>query len=87
VNVLKIAPESAIKFMTYEQLKIMLGNGLDEPGPASIFFAGAVSGVTAQTAFFPLEVVKTHLAAAPSGTYSGMYLPPFLTFEHYYSSS
>ncbi|KAG5832581.1 hypothetical protein ANANG_G00292640 [Anguilla anguilla] len=74
INVLKIAPESAIKFMAYEQIKrLMRGNNTN----ASLqvqerFIAGSLAGATAQTIIYPMEVLKTRLTLRKTGQYSGM---------------
>uniref|UniRef100_A0A7N8XPI2 Solute carrier family 25 member 24 n=1 Tax=Mastacembelus armatus TaxID=205130 RepID=A0A7N8XPI2_9TELE len=62
VNVLKIAPETAIKFMAYEQIKTH-----------ERFMAGSLAGATAQTAIYPMEVMKTRLTLRKTGQYSGMF--------------
>uniref|UniRef100_A0A8C6PIE0 Solute carrier family 25 member 24 n=1 Tax=Nothobranchius furzeri TaxID=105023 RepID=A0A8C6PIE0_NOTFU len=73
VNVLKIAPETAIKFMAYEQYKKLLSS---EPGKIQTherFMAGSLAGATAQTAIYPMEVMKTRLTLRKTGQYSGMF--------------
>uniref|UniRef100_A0A3Q3A9N1 Solute carrier family 25 member 24 n=1 Tax=Kryptolebias marmoratus TaxID=37003 RepID=A0A3Q3A9N1_KRYMA len=73
INVLKIAPETAIKFMAYEQYKKLLSS---EPGKIKIherFMAGSLAGATAQTAIYPMEVMKTRLTLRKTGQYSGMF--------------
>ncbi|KAM6921845.1 mitochondrial adenyl nucleotide antiporter SLC25A24 isoform 2-T2 [Xenentodon cancila] len=73
INVLKIAPETAIKFMAYEQYKKMLSS---EPGKIQTherFMAGSLAGATAQTAIYPMEVLKTRLTLRKTGQYSGMF--------------
>lgn len=70
---LKIAPESAIKFAAYEQVKRFI-RGPDNR-PMSIFerfVAGACAGCVSQTAIYPLEVLKTRLALRKTGQYKGM---------------
>ncbi|XP_037106469.1 calcium-binding mitochondrial carrier protein SCaMC-1-like [Syngnathus acus] len=72
INVLKIAPETAIKFMAYEKYKKMLSS---EPGKIKTherFIAGSLAGATAQTAIYPMEVMKTRLTLRKTGQYSGM---------------
>ncbi|XP_035032859.2 calcium-binding mitochondrial carrier protein SCaMC-1 [Hippoglossus stenolepis] len=72
INVLKIAPETAIKFMAYEQFKKMLAS---EPGKVRTherFLAGSMAGATAQTVIYPMEVMKTRLTLRKTGQYSGM---------------
>ncbi|XP_048831948.1 calcium-binding mitochondrial carrier protein SCaMC-1 [Brienomyrus brachyistius] len=73
VNVIKIAPETAIKFMAYEQYKKLLSA---ESGKVQIherFIAGSLAGATAQTAIYPMEVMKTRLTLRKTGQYSGMF--------------
>ncbi|XP_011613376.2 calcium-binding mitochondrial carrier protein SCaMC-1 [Takifugu rubripes] len=73
INVLKIAPETAIKFMAYEQYKKLLSS---EPGKVRTherFMAGSLAGATAQTAIYPMEVLKTRLTLRKTGQYSGMF--------------
>ncbi|KAM4549469.1 mitochondrial adenyl nucleotide antiporter SLC25A24-like [Odontesthes bonariensis] len=73
VNVLKIAPETAIKFMAYEQFKKLLSS---EPGKIKTherFMAGSLAGATAQTAIYPMEVMKTRLTLRKTGQYAGMF--------------
>ncbi|XP_061832313.2 mitochondrial adenyl nucleotide antiporter SLC25A24 [Nerophis lumbriciformis] len=72
-NVLKIAPETAIKFMAYEKYKTLLAS---EPGKVKTherFIAGSLAGATAQTAIYPMEVMKTRLTLRKTGQYSGMF--------------
>ncbi|XP_045904732.1 calcium-binding mitochondrial carrier protein SCaMC-1 [Micropterus dolomieu] len=73
INVLKIAPETAIKFMAYEKYKTLLSS---EPGKVKTherFMAGSLAGATAQTAIYPMEVMKTRLTLRKTGQYSGMF--------------
>ncbi|XP_063061396.1 mitochondrial adenyl nucleotide antiporter SLC25A23-like isoform X1 [Engraulis encrasicolus] len=74
VNVLKIAPETAIKFLAYEQIKRVMGGGTDG-GSLKVherFVAGSLAGATAQTAIYPMEVLKTRLTLRRTGQYSGV---------------
>uniref|UniRef100_A0A4W4EA08 EF-hand domain-containing protein n=1 Tax=Electrophorus electricus TaxID=8005 RepID=A0A4W4EA08_ELEEL len=73
INVLKIAPESAIKFMAYEQIKWVI-RGCKEGGTLRVqerFVAGSLAGATAQTIIYPMEVLKTRLTLRKTGQYSG----------------
>ncbi|XP_029903853.1 calcium-binding mitochondrial carrier protein SCaMC-1-like [Myripristis murdjan] len=70
INVLKIAPETAIKFMAHEQYKKLLANDAGKIQTHERFLAGSLAGATAQTAVYPMEVLKTRLK---TGQYSGMY--------------
>ncbi|XP_016424760.1 calcium-binding mitochondrial carrier protein SCaMC-3-like [Sinocyclocheilus rhinocerous] len=63
INVLKIAPESAIKFMAYEQIKWLI-RGSKEGASLRVqerFIAGSLAGATAQTIIYPMEVLKDHV--------------------------
>lgn len=60
VNIIKSAPEKAIKYAAFEQVKNLLTkmNG-DQSSNVITFIAGSSSGVICHTALYPLEVVKT----------------------------
>lgn len=62
INVLKIGPETALKFMAYEQVKraIKADEG-HELGLYERFCAGSLAGGISQSAIYPLEV-RSHLA-------------------------
>lgn len=71
INVIKIAPESAIKFAAYEQVKRLIKG--DQPLEIyERFLAGATAGAISQTIIYPLEVLKTRLALRKTGQYSGI---------------
>ncbi|XP_068605016.1 mitochondrial adenyl nucleotide antiporter SLC25A24-like [Brachionichthys hirsutus] len=72
INVLKIAPETAIKFMAYEQYKKLLSDG-KAIETHKRFMAGSLAGATAQTAIYPMEVLKTRLTLRKTGQYSGTF--------------
>ncbi|KAD0020796.1 hypothetical protein E3N88_44900 [Mikania micrantha] len=62
LNVVKVAPESAIKFYTYEMLKNIIGGGdKDDIGTSGRLLAGGMAGAVAQTAIYPMDLVKTRL--------------------------
>lgn len=74
INVIKIAPESAIKFAAYEQVKRLI-KGEKRNLPLEIherFIAGASAGAISQTIIYPLEVLKTRLALRKTGQYRGI---------------
>ncbi|XP_072240403.1 mitochondrial adenyl nucleotide antiporter SLC25A23 isoform X2 [Leuresthes tenuis] len=74
INVLKIAPETAIKFTAYEQIKSKM-RGSNETRTLRVherFLAGSLAGATAQTAIYPMEVLKTRLTLRKTGQYSGI---------------
>ncbi|XP_028408332.1 calcium-binding mitochondrial carrier protein SCaMC-2-like [Dendronephthya gigantea] len=71
-NVIKIAPESAVKFFAYEKAKklFMTHDGQIEPWQRLI--AGSLAGIASQSSIYPMEVLKTRLALARTGQYSGL---------------
>ncbi|CAL8396358.1 unnamed protein product [Boreogadus saida] len=73
INVLKIAPETAIKFMAYEQYKKLLSSDSGKVRTHERFIAGSLAGATAQTAIYPMEVMKTRLTLRKTGQYTGMF--------------
>lgn len=73
INVIKIAPESAIKFAAYEQVKRLIrGSDKRQLTIYERFVAGACAGGVSQTAIYPLEVLKTRLALRKTGQYSSI---------------
>nr|XP_044990879.1 calcium-binding mitochondrial carrier protein SCaMC-3 isoform X4 [Jaculus jaculus] len=58
INVLKIAPESAIKFMAYEQIKQAIRGQQETLHVQERFVAGSLAGATAQTIIYPMETLK-----------------------------
>eukprot|EP01059_Diplonema_ambulator_P006922 TRINITY_DN16492_c0_g1_i1.p1 TRINITY_DN16492_c0_g1~~TRINITY_DN16492_c0_g1_i1.p1 ORF type:complete len:314 (+),score=63.13 TRINITY_DN16492_c0_g1_i1:74-1015(+) len=64
-NVLKVMPELALKFMVFETLK---PRG-EDTSMQTRFAAGAAAGMAAQALVYPLDVIKTRLAAAETGLY------------------
>ncbi|XP_053099489.1 calcium-binding mitochondrial carrier protein SCaMC-1 [Hemicordylus capensis] len=73
VNVVKIAPETAIKFWAYERYKKMFINEDGKIGTMERFISGSLAGATAQTSIYPMEVLKTRLAVGKTGQYFGMF--------------
>lgn len=69
INVTKIAPESAFKFMAYEQMKriVKWKTGHTQLNMLERFFAGGCAGALAQTIIYPMEVLKTRLALRKTG--------------------
>jgi solute carrier family 25 phosphate transporter 23/24/25/41 len=70
---LKIGPEAAVKFFTYETLKkVLCPEGEEHIRPHHRFLAGGLAAVAAHTSVFPLEVIKTRLSVSGKGTYSSI---------------
>ncbi|KAK7380698.1 hypothetical protein VNO78_33213 [Psophocarpus tetragonolobus] len=72
LNVLKVAPESAIRFYTYEMLKTFIVNAKGEGAKADVgtmgrLAAGGMAGAVAQTAIYPLDLVKTRIQTYACG--------------------
>lgn len=73
INVLKIAPETAIKFMAYEQAKRKIrGDSENELTIQQRFLAGAFAGAFSQTVIYPMEVLKTRLVLGRTGDHRGI---------------
>ncbi|CAH1119923.1 unnamed protein product [Phaedon cochleariae] len=73
INVLKIAPESALKFAAYEQIKRLIKGDSEEPLTIyQRFMAGALAGGISQSAIYPMEVLKTRLALRKTGQYKSI---------------
>lgn len=73
INVLKIAPETALKFAAYEKVKRFIRT--DDKHQLTIserFVAGAFAGGFSQTVIYPMEVLKTRLALRKTGQYKGI---------------
>lgn len=73
INVIKIAPESALKFFAFERLKHLIGtNNPQDMGMHHRFLAGSLAGAFSQTCIYPMEVIKTRLALRKTGQYNGI---------------
>ncbi|XWS51526.1 hypothetical protein CRYUN_Cryun12cG0183300 [Craigia yunnanensis] len=70
LNVVKVAPESAIKFYVYEMLKNVIGDNMGDKkgdiGSSGRLIAGGVAGAVAQSAIYPMDLVKTRLQTCAS---------------------
>ncbi|XP_059848302.1 mitochondrial adenyl nucleotide antiporter SLC25A24-like [Hypanus sabinus] len=73
VNVLKITPETGIKFMAYEQYKKIFLVQKSTLEVHERFIAGSLAGVTSQTLIFPMEVLKVRMGLGKSGQYMGIF--------------
>ncbi|XP_011299648.1 calcium-binding mitochondrial carrier protein SCaMC-2 isoform X1 [Fopius arisanus] len=73
INVLKIGPETALKFAAYEKIKRFIkGNDSRELGIDERFIAGSAAGGISQSAIYPLEVLKTRFALRKTGEFNGI---------------
>jgi len=73
INVIKIAPESALKFGAYEEMKkVIKGDMKRELEIHERLMAGSFAGAFSQTVIYPLEVLKTRLALRKTGEFKGI---------------
>eukprot|EP00811_Abedinium_folium_P036513 NODE_9214_length_1439_cov_7.148628.p1 GENE.NODE_9214_length_1439_cov_7.148628~~NODE_9214_length_1439_cov_7.148628.p1 ORF type:complete len:306 (+),score=50.79 NODE_9214_length_1439_cov_7.148628:120-920(+) len=72
VNVLKIVPESASKFLAYDWLRHVVARNPGDMQVHERFVAGGAAGMVSQALIYPLEIAKTRLAVAPRNAYSGI---------------
>ena len=61
VNVLRIAPFSAFEFFFYEVYKNLLFTG-DNSSSSSKLICGGLTGMTASTLTYPLDLIRTKLS-------------------------
>lgn len=72
LNCMKIIPESAIKFFTYEYMKRFFAKYVDGVSDSrdisgmSRFISGGVGGITSQLSIYPIETLKTRLMSSMS---------------------
>lgn len=71
-NVVKIAPETAIKLTLNDALKHVVTPDPDEITPGQRMLAGALAGAVAQATIYPFELVRTRLAVCSSNMYGGI---------------
>jgi len=69
LNVIKIVPESAIKFWAFESAKSILAKATDAEDKNSIsvgarFIAGGMAGLCSQFTIYPLETLKTRIMSS-----------------------
>lgn len=70
LNCIKIFPESAIKFLSYETSKRMFAKYVDHVSDSrdisglSRFLSGGIGGITSQLAIYPVETLKTRLMSS-----------------------
>ncbi|WFD24520.1 hypothetical protein MEQU1_003222 [Malassezia equina] len=72
LNCMKIIPESAIKFFTYEYMKRFFARYVDGKSDSrdisgmSRFISGGLGGMTSQLSIYPIETLKTRLMSSMS---------------------
>ncbi|KAA0171228.1 hypothetical protein FNF27_06347 [Cafeteria roenbergensis] len=71
-NVLKIAPETAVRFVAFDWAKRHIAGNPDNVSAAERFVAGAFAGVVSTCTVYPLEIAKTRLALSKAGEVKGI---------------
>ncbi len=71
-NVIKVMPESGVKFWVYDAARAAICAQPSAPQVHERLLAGAAAGAASCVAIYPLEVAKTRLGIAAPGTYSGI---------------
>ena len=70
INVIKIAPESALKFWVYDEMKKQIkGSDIRDLSIYELFCAGSFAGTLSQTMIYPLDVMKTRLVLRKTGEF------------------
>jgi len=73
INIIKIAPESALKFGAYDEIKkIIKGSEQRDLEIHERLMAGSFAGAFSQSVIYPLEVLKTRLALRKTGEFTGI---------------
>ncbi|KAH9853514.1 mitochondrial carrier [Lenzites betulinus] len=73
LSVVKILPESAIKFLSYESAKRMFAkywDKVEDPrdiSGASRFLSGGLGGISSQLTIYPIETLKTQMMSSADG--------------------
>ncbi|XP_037679966.1 solute carrier family 25 member 41 [Choloepus didactylus] len=73
INVLKIAPEYAVKFSIFEQCKNYFCSENGSPPFQERLLAGSLAVAISQTLINPMEVLKTRLTLRWTGQYEGLF--------------
>ncbi|GAA5852268.1 hypothetical protein JCM9279_002483 [Rhodotorula babjevae] len=77
LNIIKIFPESAIKFLSYESAKRVFAQYWDRVpdqtliSNSSRFVAGGIGGVVSQFCIYPIESLKTRVMSSSGGCAKG----------------
>lgn len=81
VNLIKCTPDSAIKLYVFEKAKFFFSKKekenklklISNNPTLKLLICGGASGICATLCVFPLDVIKTRIAASSNATYSGMF--------------
>ncbi|KAL3155458.1 hypothetical protein ABBQ38_011014 [Trebouxia sp. C0009 RCD-2024] len=73
VNVVKIAPETALRLTLNDRIKAVVAkNHMERITPWERMACGGLAGASAQAIIYPMELVRTRLAVSSQGQYKGM---------------
>jgi solute carrier family 25 phosphate transporter 23/24/25/41 len=70
-NVVKIAPETAFRFLFYDKIHDAICSDKHKSGAFQKFLAGSLAGVFSTILTFPLDLAKTKLSLTPPDFYKG----------------
>ncbi|CAF0954702.1 unnamed protein product, partial [Didymodactylos carnosus] len=78
MNVIKIIPETSLRFASYEQFKKLFQKIQNKDTQAATgtiekFLAGSCAGALSQTVIYPLDVLKVRFSLQRTGEYAGMF--------------
>jgi solute carrier family 25 phosphate transporter 23/24/25/41 len=83
MNIIKIAPESAVKFAAYDFFKRKIrGNADRDLLIYERFMAGSLAGGVSQTVIYPMEVMKIRLALRKTNEFNGIFDCAKKLFKH-----
>ncbi|XP_076645527.1 dephosphocoenzyme A carrier isoform X4 [Halictus rubicundus] len=69
-TMVRIIPYSAVQFTAHEQWKrILRVNGSEREKPGLNFLAGALAGITSQSATYPLDLMRARMAVTQKAEY------------------
>ncbi|GLI64006.1 hypothetical protein VaNZ11_007160 [Volvox africanus] len=71
-NVVKIAPETALKLTLNDAIRSLLAQDPDHVRVRERMASGGIAGAIAQGLLYPLDTIRTRLAVSPPGTYAGI---------------
>lgn len=71
-NVIKIAPETAFRFLFYDKIHDLICRDKSNSGAFSKFTAGSLAGVFSTIITFPFDLAKTKLSLTAPDYYKGM---------------
>ncbi|EPY54234.1 carrier protein [Schizosaccharomyces cryophilus OY26] len=88
INVLKVMPESSIKFGSYEAMKSLFGNSsTQEHNPLYSYLAGGFAGTAAQFFIYPVDTLKFRIQCSDFSKRKGGESVVFENAKQLYRSS